>query len=46
MLINRKLPSCVIDKIMIYWVGIFVVMETMFFFNGGEFTAEEIKNNN
>ena len=41
--INRKLPSCVINKMMMDWIRIFGVMETVFFDNGGEFTADEIK---
>ena len=40
--INRKLPRCVIDKLMLNWVSIFGVMKTMFYDNGGEFTAAEI----
>ena len=41
-LIPRKLPSCVINKVMTNWISIFGVMEKMMFDNGGEFTAQEM----
>ena len=41
--IDRKFSKCVIDKLMLNWVGIFGVMRAVFFDNGGEFTSDEIK---
>ena len=44
MFIERKLPSEVIEKIMIHWVGAgFGVMEGILSDNGGEFSSEETR---
>ena len=40
--ITRKTPTCVINKLMLEWIRIFGIMESLFFDNGGEFTSHEI----
>ena len=41
--IDRKKPREVIDKLMEKWIGYFGVMRCILNDNGGEFTAEEIR---
>ena len=43
-IITRKEPREVIDKFLIKWVGVFGIPGAVLNDNGGEFTAEEIKN--
>ena len=42
-IIERKEPREIIDKFMIKWVGVFGIPEAILNDNGGEFTAEEIR---
>ena len=42
--IDRKMPSIIIDNIMLHWVGAgFGIMESILTDNGGEFSSEETR---
>merc|ERR1711954_623121 len=42
-LISRKLPSTIIEQLIQRWIAIFGVMGGIITDNGGEFTADELK---
>ena len=41
--LERKLPSEVLDKIMLHWCSVFGFMKGIMHDNGGEFNAEEVR---
>lgn len=41
--VNRKLSSCIIDKVVENWIGTFGVMRSIMTDNGGEFNNDEMR---